>query len=71
MPVLGGAALVERLAAAEHAREIPLVIFSSDRAGAALASRLPRAVYVRKPAASQELLTGIRQVLRSPRAPLH
>lgn len=70
MPVLGGAALVERLAAAEHTRQIPVVIYSSDRAGAALAASLARAAFVEKPAESQEILAGIRQVLRSPGAPL-
>ena len=70
MPGLGGAALVERLAAAEQTRQIPLVIYSSDRAGAALVPRLARATFVKKPAESQALLAGIRQVLRSPGAPL-
>ena len=70
MPVLGGAALVERLAAAEHTRQIPVVIYSSDRASAELAPRLARAAFVRKPADSQKILAGIRQVLRSPGAPL-
>lgn len=69
MPVLGGGALVERLGADEHTRHIPVLIYSSDRAGAQLAARLPRATFVEKPAASKEILDGIRRVLRS-RAPL-
>lgn len=70
MPGLGGAALVEQLRSAEHTRQIPVVIYSSDRAGAELAPRLAHAAFVKKPAESQDLLAGIRQVLRSPGAPL-
>lgn len=70
MPVLDGAALLERLAAGTDTRHIPVVIYSSASAGAELARRLARAAFVPKPAPPQQLLDGIRQVLRSPETPL-
>lgn len=69
MPLLGGAALLERLAAGTDTRQIPVVIYSSESAGADLARRLARAAYVPKPAPPQQILDGIRQVLRSPDPP--
>lgn len=69
MPLLGGAALLERLAGGEQTRQIPVVIYSSETAGADVARGLARAAFVPKPAPLQQILDGIREVLRSPATP--